>query len=449
MLRRHFLHSLHAAALAAVAATAWWRPVQAQVARASEAAPAPRRLALVIGNARYADVPLNNPANDARLVAHTLSQLGFEVTLGIDLRRADFVQALLQFARQVPPGADVVFYYAGHALQLRGSNYLLPVDIRNLADADWVEQNAINLDGSAIRQLLHRDARRDGDATGARDHAGTRPGVRLLFIDACRDNPYAADTPRPPSLTAGLASVQGSANIDGGVLIASASQPNRPADDGPPGGNSAYTAHLVREMRVPGQNVETMLKRVAVSVDRESRQTQLPMFASSLTTEFVFSPELASTQAESRVQQVQPARSVQLEVRADTGLNGGADRRPRKSVLWVYVLRNPAAFQRAGFDALYERAETTLGPELLAREKLNLTPGERYSVPLDLAPGARAIGVLVAYRDAIGDGWKALLPLAPAPVEAQADAKTETAVDPPLPVRIDAGAQRVSIALAG
>jgi type VI secretion system VasD/TssJ family lipoprotein len=415
MLRRRLLVSIHAAALGAA-----WTPL-----RLAQAQAAPRRLALVIGNARYPEVPLNNPVNDARLMAQTLSQLGFEVTLGEDLRRADFLQALLQFAKQVPTGADVVFYYAGHAVQIRGSNYLLPVDIQNLADPDWVEQNAINLDGSVIRQLLRREA----------------AGVRLLFIDACRDNPFAGGTNRVPSLTAGMASVQGSANIDGGVLIATASQPNKPAEDGPPNGNSVYTTHLAREMRVAGQNVETMLKKVAVQVDRDTRQSQLPMFASSLTTEFFFGTNRAAP-AGAAVQLVQPARSVQITVRADLALNSDAQKQARKSVLWVFVLRNTEAFQRATFDALYERAEATLGPELLGREKLNLAPGESYQLPLDLAPAARAIGVLVAYREPDGEGWKALLPLA-------ASTSSAGAAAAPLPVRIDAGARRVSIMLAG
>lgn len=414
MLRRRLLVSIHAAALTSLCGPLRLVGAQTQAT--------PRRLALVIGNAHYPDVPLNNPTNDAKLVADTLRQLGFEVTLGLDLRRADFLQALLQFAKQIPPGADVLFYYAGHAVQIRGSNFLLPVDIQNLNDPDWVEQNAINLDGSVVRQLLQRE--------GA--------GVRLLFIDACRDNPFASSTNRVPALTAGLASVQSSVNIDGGVLIASASLPNKPAEDGPPGGNSVFTSHLAKEMRVPGQNVETMLKKVAVQVDRDTQQAQLPMFASSLTTEFFFNngrPAVAGT----GLQIVQPARSVQITVRADRALNSDARKQPRKSVLWVYVLRSTAAFQKAGFDALYERAEATLGPELLGKEKLNLTPGESYQLPLDLASTARAIGVLVAYREPDGEGWKALLPLA----------SGNNATAPPLPVRIDAGARSVSIALVG
>ena len=415
MLRRRLLLSIHAAVLGAA-----WVPL-----RPAHAQSAPRRMALVIGNARYPEVPLNNPVNDARLVGDTLHELGFEVTRGDNLRRGDFLQALLQFAKQIPRGADVVFYYAGHAVQIRNSNYLLPVDIQNLGDSDWVEQNAINLDGSVIRQLLPRD--------------GATPGVRLLFIDACRDNPYAAGTHRVPALTAGLASVQGSSNIEGGVLIASASLPNKPADDGPPGSNSVYTARLAKEMRVPGQNVETMLKKVQVQVERDTNRKQLPMYASSLTTEFVFNngrPAAPGT----AVQIVQPARSVQITVRADRALNTDSKQQPRKTPLWVFVLRSTATFQKAPFEALYERAEATLGSELLGSEKLSLSPGESYQMALDLASSARAIGVLVAYREPDGEGWKALLPLAPGGTGAAL---------PPLPVRIDAGARSVSIALAG
>lgn len=397
---------------------------------------APRRVALVIGNARYPDLPLNNPVNDARLIAATLQRLGFEVTLGVDLRRADFLQALLQVARQTPADADLVFFYAGHAVQVRGANYLLPVDIRNLNDPDWIEQNAVNLDGTVIRQLVQRD----GMAGGA--GGGTGAGLRLLFIDACRDSPFSTGSQRVPALSAGLASVQGAANSDAGVLIATSSQPNKPAEDGPPGGNSLYTLHLARQMEVPGQTVEALLKKVAVAVDRDSRQTQLPMFASSLTTDFFFNlgtVPLVGTVAPAALQMVQPARTAQITVRADSGLNGGAARRPKKSVLWVYVLRHPAGFERATFETIYERAETHLGADLLGREKLNLSPGATYQFPLDLAPMARALGVLVAYQEPEHDGWKALLLLGPTTGGAAAE---------PLAVRIDAGAQRVRIALA-
>ncbi len=410
MLRRRLLVSIHATALSAVCAPLRLARAQAQ----------PPRLALVIGNAQYPEAPLNNPVNDANLIAKTLRQLGFNVTQGNDLKRADFVQALLQFGKQIPAAADVVFYYAGHAVQIRGSNFLLPVDIQNLADPDWVEQNSINLDGSLIRQLLHRDG----------------GGVRLLFIDACRDTPYAAGRNRVPALTAGLASVQGSATIDSGVLIASASLPNRPAEDGPPNGNSVYTKHLAREMTVAGQDVETMLRKVSAQVGLETRQAQSPMAASSLTTEFIFNTGRAA--AAGTVDFVQPARSVKITIRADQALNPDSKNQPRKSALSVFVLRNPAGFQRATFDALYEHAEAVLGPELLDHQKLKLSPGESYQLPLDIASTARAIGVLVAYREPDGEGWKALLPLA-------AGGPTTAA---PLPVRIDAGARRVSIALA-
>jgi type VI secretion system protein VasD len=180
-----------------------------------------------------------------------------------------------------------------------------------------------------------------------------------------------------------------------------------------------------------------MLKKVNVQVERDTGQAQRSMYASSLTTEFFFNSGRAAASA--GVQIVQPARSVQITVRADPALNSDSRKQPRKSVLWVYVLRSTATFQKAAFDTLYERAEATLGPELLGKEKLNLTPGESYQLPLDLASSARALGVLVAYREPDGDGWKALLPLA----------ASGPAAAPPLQLRIDAGARSVSIALVG
>jgi type VI secretion system VasD/TssJ family lipoprotein len=416
MLRRRLLVSSHVAALSAL--FGW--PLARGQSRAT-----PRRLALVIGNARYPEVPLNNPTNDAKLMADTLQELGFEVTHGQDLRRTDFLQALLQFAKQIPPGADVLFYYAGHAVQIRGSNFLLPVDIQNLSDSDWVEQNAINLDDAVIRQLVRSESA----------HAG----VRMLFIDACRDNPFA--TGRVAALTAGLASVQNSVSIGSGMLIASASLPNQPAEDGPPGGNSVFTAQLAKEMRVPGQGVETMLKNVRVQVDRATQRAQLPMHASTLTTEFVFNDGRNLT-ARAQIQAVLPALSASVTVRADAALNSDARKQqPRKAVMWIYVLRATSAFQKAGLEALYERAEATLGTDLLSSEKRTLTPGESFQMPLDMASTARAIGVLVAYREASADGYKALLPLT------ARDSTTGPAT--PLQVRIDAGARSVSIALAG
>ena len=325
MLRRHLL-------IAGEAVVLGWVPAYVPSTRASGLL---RRLALVIGNAAYPEVPLNNPANDARLIAGVLQRVGFSVTLGLDLKRADFLLALNEFAKNAREGADAVFYYAGHAVQIRGANYLLPVDIGNLSDPAWIEQSAISLDGPVLSELL---ARRENG------------GVRVLIIDACRDNPFGAGTRRPTALTAGLASVQGSANVDGGVLIATSAAPNKAAEDGPPGGNSVYTAALAREVLIEGRSIEAMLKQVAIQVDRETAQQQLPMYASSLTSEFVFN--LGGRVAALPLAQVQPGRKLLVTVRADATLNQGAQRRPLRSALWIYVLRNDAAFQRAGFEAV-------------------------------------------------------------------------------------------------
>jgi type VI secretion system VasD/TssJ family lipoprotein len=415
MLRRRLLLSINATAVAAV-----WAPLRLACAQTPAA---PKRLALVIGNARYPEVPLNNPVNDARLMVSTLRELGFDVTRGEDLTRADFVQALIDFSRQIPAGADVVFYYAGHAVQIRGNNFLLPVDIKNLGDSDWVEQNAINLDSTVVRQLSQRE--------GA--------GVRLLFIDACRDNPYGTTRARAPKLTAGLASVQASASIASDVLIATASLPNQPAEDGPPDGNSVYTRNLARELRVPGQDVAVVLRKVAAQVIKDTREAQTPMAAGSLVSEFIFNTGHTATAG--GVQRVQAARGAQIAVSTDPAMNPGANGRPRRCVMLVFVLRRPEAFQRATFEALTERAESILAADLLARpEKHYLAPGKSFPLALDMSSAAGALGVVVGFEQLGDGGWRAVLPL-----PAQANLNPSA----PLPIRIDVGVRTVRIALAG
>jgi uncharacterized caspase-like protein len=112
-------------------APVWWRGVAHGQPQAGKVeASAQRRVALVIGNGRYPDLPLNNPEHDARLIAQTLRSLGFEVGEYLNLNARDFRRVLREFARRMDDDQVAsVFYYAGHAVQIGGRNYLLPVDI--------------------------------------------------------------------------------------------------------------------------------------------------------------------------------------------------------------------------------------------------------------------------------------------------------------------------------
>ena len=141
----------------------------------SSPALAEKRIALVIGNSNYQNVPqLNNPANDARLMADTLRGLGF-VLVGaeaqIDLDKASFDNVVRSFGRQLQ-GADVgLFYYAGHGLQVRGANYLVPVNANPVREAD-LDFELEDL-GLVLRQM---------------EGSGTR--LNIVFLDACRNNPF-------------------------------------------------------------------------------------------------------------------------------------------------------------------------------------------------------------------------------------------------------------------
>ena len=220
------------------------------------------RQALVIGNAAYADSPLKNPVNDARAMEAKLSSLGFEVQKVENLKRTQIGRTLSGFAARIRPGDEVVVFYAGHGLQVKGVNYLPAVDAEILGEDD-VPLNSLNL--SALLDKL--------------DEA--KAGVKLLFLDACRNNPYARSF---RSTSRGLARV---ADAPSGTLMHFATRPGSVAADGS-GANGLYTTELLKAIDQPGMQVEQMLKRVAAAVERASQGQQEPWVEGSLKGDFYF-----------------------------------------------------------------------------------------------------------------------------------------------------------------
>jgi tetratricopeptide (TPR) repeat protein len=154
-----------------------------------------RRVALVIGNSNYQNVPmLPNPQRDAALVASTLKRIGFEsVTLQTNLGRESLTNALRDFAQAADTADWAMIYYAGHGMEVGGTNYLLPVDARIASDRD-ISFEAVSLD--QVRNVVGRAKR-----------------LRLIILDACRDNPFANQMKRSltvasRSVSRGLASVE-------------------------------------------------------------------------------------------------------------------------------------------------------------------------------------------------------------------------------------------------
>ncbi|HUI95801.1 MAG TPA: caspase family protein [Xanthobacteraceae bacterium] len=253
---------------------------------------AERRVAFVVGNARYEHTGmLANPRNDAQDVAEKLKALGFEVTLGLDLDQAAFAHAIDDFARRLD-GADVgLFYYAGHALQMNEKNYLVSINAQ-LESAFLVPAETIELE--PIVRLMESKA-----------------STNLIFLDACRNNPLADNLKR--SLTAMQRSVtlgRGLVRIEPAArdtLIAFAAAPGQEASDGA-GRNSPFTSALLKHIAQPGLEVSVMLKEVAAEVREKTDNAQRPQQLSDMSRTFYF----AKAEAQSAPAATAPP-SVQAE----------------------------------------------------------------------------------------------------------------------------------------
>jgi formylglycine-generating enzyme required for sulfatase activity len=223
------------------------------------AAQAEKRVALVIGNSAYRHVArLVNPANDARLMADTLRALGFALVGGgprLDLDEAGFRRAVQDFGSALQ-GADVgLFYYAGHAVEVRRTNYLIPVGANPVREADVDFQM---LDANLVLRQM--------------ESAGTK--LNLVILDACRNNPFAGRGLR--SAGSGLAQMQ----APEGTLISYATQPGNVALDGT-SGNSPYTTALAQAIRKPGLDIFRAFNEVGLAVVNATRGEQKPWLSTS------------------------------------------------------------------------------------------------------------------------------------------------------------------------
>jgi len=227
------------------------------------------RLALVIGNAAYRADPLDNPVNDARLIGKSLQQAGFNVMQHENLNRPALLNALREFGSKLNENTIAVLYYAGHGLQLRDTNYLIPVD------AEIRSEDEIPIAGIDLGFML-----------GRMSHAKSR--INIVILDACRNNPFVGK--------AGPKAAQGLAPMDApvGTLLAYATAPGKlAADSGGGSANSIYASHLAKHLVTPGLPVEQVFKRVREGVVRETKATQVPWESSSLQGEFAFVPGVA------------------------------------------------------------------------------------------------------------------------------------------------------------
>jgi uncharacterized caspase-like protein len=222
-------------------------------------ASAEKRVAFVFGNCAYKNVaPLPNPSVDAKAIAATLRNVGFEVVEGSNLTRDKMTERLLDFGKKAQ-GADVaLFFYAGHGIAISGTNYLLPVDADIKSEMDVKLGAAINID-LTLEQTM-------GDAK-----------VKLVFLDACRDNPFAAkiksnSATRSVNVQTGLAEMKSGE----GTLIAFATGPGQTALDGQEGSNSPFTRALLANLTQPGVEIQQAMTKVRAQVNEETNKGQLP-----------------------------------------------------------------------------------------------------------------------------------------------------------------------------
>ena len=269
------------------------------LAATGSSAHADKRVALVIGNSTYGHArALANPASDAKLMSDTLLSLGFFVVGGgakLDLDKAGFDAALRDFQKELI-GADVaLFYYAGHGVETRGLNYLVPVDADPTDDGDVLTQ------GIALSGVLDELER-----------AGTK--INLVLLDACRDNPFRDGGVH--ATTGGLAQMQAPA----GTLISFATQPRSVSLDGDDG-HSPYTRALAETMTHPGYGLFRTFNEVGLAVQKATDGAQLPWVSMSpISGNFYFAGKSTPTQVNL------PSRDTPVEAAALTPPAGASSR---------------------------------------------------------------------------------------------------------------------------
>jgi hypothetical protein len=226
-----------------------------------------KRVALVIGNSTYRNVPvLTNPINDAQDIAGTFERLGFTVRRVTNATYDEMRRGLLEFGRQAR-GADVaIVFFAGHGIEVGGENWLIPIDAELRSDVD-VDHEAMGL--RSVLPLVEGAAK-----------------LGLVILDACRNNPFAAKmqrTIRTRSVARGLAGVEPSGN----VLVAYAAKDGTTANDGD-GRNSPFTSSLLKHLETPGLEINFLFRNVRDDVIRATRREQQPFVYGSLSKDAIY-----------------------------------------------------------------------------------------------------------------------------------------------------------------
>jgi len=235
--------------------------VLAVLAALAPAASANGRVALLIGNNAYPSSPLRNAVNDARDLGAALREMGFKTIVKENTSRAQMIAALQEFGKALDGAEAALFFYAGHAMQFKDRNYLIPID------AVMGSEDDVTFFSVEVSQVFDRMER-------------ARTRFNFVILDACRDNPF-RDTFKVSAT--GLAQMGGPS----GTLIAYATAPGATAADGF-GRNGIYTGHILQNIKVPDMPVEVLFRKVREGVERDTKRLQTPWELSSIKGDFVF-----------------------------------------------------------------------------------------------------------------------------------------------------------------
>jgi hypothetical protein len=331
--------------------------------------PSEARIALVIGNGSYSNVPLKNPANDARDVAAALKKLGFSVSLVVDGDMAAMSRAIRDFGAAIRrPDAVALFYYSGHGVQYRGANYLLPAK-SDIQDPDELAFSAVNA------ELIYAKMESSGDKTN------------IVVLDACRNNPFPGAERASERGLAVVGNIQPPQS-----LIVYATAPGKTAQDGE-GRNGVFSAALLKHLGDPGLDVELMFRRVRDEVIAATEGAQVPWTNSSISGKgFAFAPA-----AELPAVAVVPAKPAAPAPRGGAARNTGS----------LKVTSEPS-----GMDVSVDDAAPLKTPF-----KLDLPPGSHSVEP------QRSIIERMYYEGEkkkwvnVEAGTEALVPLSPEPAQ--------------------------------
>jgi len=313
---------------------------------------ADRRIALVIGNSNYANTPaLTNPVNDASDVAVALKSLGFAVRVQLDASKRDFDRALEGFARDARSADAALVYYAGHGLQYHGRNYLMPVDA---SLRDDVSLRYEMVEGADVISALQETA-----------------GVKILILDACRDNPLAKKLARSVvASTRDAAWSEGLARPEriNGMIVVYATQADEVAHDGA-GRNSPFATAFLNALKTPGLEVGALFRRVEADVVAATEGEQSPELSISL------APEYYLNDAETD-------QAVWARIRAN----------PDPQALKDFIARYPASFFTPDAEARLKLLETPAAPQALVTPAPSPTPSPvetPRTASLELPPVAK------------------------------------------------------------